>query len=578
MYVKRHAGAWLLCALVVSVEPAAGQGGQYRGPGDLVLPDPGERLPPSESVFELTYPFTGWAFWWEFNRERFLFPDRPRLPRTIVRERILPVLFEVVDQGYERHTCEELGATLIALARIGMEPERVSSCIPPFLSSPNQTLLENAILALGILGHPPAIEALGKLLEPGNNVRVQAMAAFALGLLASRDGVPRVERNVERIRELLIDGFERTRRERSRDVPVACIIALGLLPPSETQNSVELVEEFLLPVLQDEQTRALVRAHVPTTVMRIARGFDPDSATRAKWIQSFVERIGIPTEDEFVRQSAILALGGMVTPRDACAGDVVGTLLTVAAKGRSLQERFFADIALGQIASPEALAFLRRQVEHGRSSYRPWAALGLAQRRNTREPSIVQAFERTRDPDSKAAFAIAMGLLGDDSLTRGLRTELDSLARLDECIGYLTIALGLLRAREATADLRARIERSRRHPHRLKFFLPALAKIPDEETANALIEGLRHTRIRVEGAALAHALAFLGDDRTIEPLAAIVGEVDVGSDVRSAAIGALGLLGDPAPVPWNAHIAENMNYRACTPTLLGNGMGVLDLL
>ena len=48
---------------------------------------------------------------------------------------------------------------------------------------------------------------------------------------------------------------------------------------------------------------------------------------------------------------------------------------------------------------------------------------------------------------------------------------------------------------------------------------------------------------------------------------------------RGFAAVALGIVADKEPLPWNAKISTNVNYRATTSTLTGeNGTGVLDIL
>ena len=41
---------------------------------------------------------------------------------------------------------------------------------------------------------------------------------------------------------------------------------------------------------------------------------------------------------------------------------------------------------------------------------------------------------------------------------------------------------------------------------------------------------------------------------------------------------ALGGIADKEPLPWNAKIAVNMNYRAAVETLVESGAGVLEIL
>ncbi len=79
-------------------------------------------------------------------------------------------------------------------------------------------------------------------------------------------------------------------------------------------------------------------------------------------------------------------------------------------------------------------------------------------------------------------------------------------------------------------------------------------------------------------AAVASALSQIGDRNSIDPLREMLLDKDLPSITRAFAAVALGGIADKEPVPWNAKIAVNMNYRAAVETLVESGAGVLEIL
>lgn len=56
----------------MTASTAMAHGGQYRGPSDVVPPNPigGHRAPPGPGV-SIEPALTTWDFWWEFNKDAF---------------------------------------------------------------------------------------------------------------------------------------------------------------------------------------------------------------------------------------------------------------------------------------------------------------------------------------------------------------------------------------------------------------------------------------------------------------------------------------------------------------------------
>ena len=126
--------------------------------------------------------------------------------------------------------------------------------------------------------------------------------------------------------------------------------------------------------------------------------------------------------------------------------------------------------------------------------------------------------------------------------------------------------------------IRGAMSKSTRRPLQQRHLALSLGLLGGEEELPALIETLGKARWCAVPAACAQALGMLRSEKAIPPLVDLIGSQESSHAARTYAIAALGNLGDPAPLPWNAPIAENMNYRAMLPTLSGAAVGVLDLL
>ena len=80
-------------------------------------------------------------------------------------------------------------------------------------------------------------------------------------------------------------------------------------------------------------------------------------------------------------------------------------------------------------------------------------------------------------------------------------------------------------------------------------------------------------------AAIASALGFIGDTRSIDPLVKMLRRKDITDSARGFAAVALGIVADKDPLPWNSRISANIDYRANTTTLTSpESTGILDIL
>jgi hypothetical protein len=142
--------------------PGGGPGGPTTGVGGVNLYD----------------DLTGWAFWWEFNKDKYiklkdaihgngvqtgsdgyyLGPTRKPTAQNILKpsnedlvNNIMPALRKAMDSTENR---DILTACMVALAKIGQNhPDfKLSDIFKKYINSPNQEVQETAVLSLGIAG------------------------------------------------------------------------------------------------------------------------------------------------------------------------------------------------------------------------------------------------------------------------------------------------------------------------------------------------------------------------------------------------------------------------------------------
>jgi hypothetical protein len=77
--------------------------------------------------------------------------------------------------------------------------------------------------------------------------------------------------------------------------------------------------------------------------------------------------------------------------------------------------------------------------------------------------------------------------------------------------------------------------------------------------------------------AIAGALGFIGDQRTIGPLVSMLHDASLPPLSRAFAAVALGGVADKEMLPWSSKIGVDTNYRAAVPTLTNGLSGVLDI-
>ena len=540
-----------------------------------------------------------------------------------IRKDVVPALLAALEK--ERANDIVTGC-LIALAKIGeVRGEDGTSELEPriakFLADGNQEIAETAAVALGILAEDSSVELLADLAgdapkgrsRVGNkevHYRTRAFATYGLGLIGARTASDRVRREIAAV---LVDLL-RKQESSTRDLKVAALVALGLVrvdvatdeaPPTRQNPSESRQGEirFVEQLFSDESKDVIVRAHAPATLARLLPG--APATTKAEVAKLCLAPLAPHAKEKIeIQQACVLALGQIGdADGEATDGEIRETLVRVAAESRDLQSKAFAMIALGQVGGSlgrgDAEAGVRAcrdalltALAQNRGNTRPWAAIGLAvleralgetdAGRALESPAskaaLRTALEDAGSPSPMGGFAIACGIARDSEATSILREKLKT-APGDDVRGYLAVALGLVQAREAAPEIETLVLDSKYRPALLREAAIGLGLLGDKNVVPELVRMLGEAHGFSSQAALAAALGFIGDSRSIRPLVGMLERRDITDSARGFAAVALGIVADKERLPWNSKISTNIDYRASTVTLTGpDATGILDIL
>jgi HEAT repeat protein len=635
--------------------PSSTPGGRGSGTGGL----PGGDDPlsnGSQTYFPGGTDLSKWTFWWEFNKDPYLqlkqalgktqstageefFDPRGstrvkptwRPTRTQIEETIVPALLEALTRESNN---DILTSCAMALAKIGdtrteTGASAVLNALMAHLSSNVQEVSETAVIALGVLGDEAAVPLLLELLEDAPaarerigrrevNYRTRSFAAYGLALSGRASGDLELQ---QRIVEALFRTLDADRAS-TRDVEVACVIALGLLPIDEARAyepadgardgasappSIYRRGQILrlARFLEDDKRHEIARAHVPAALARLCEGLAPEraAAMKTELAPRLLRRLERAVREKGpVVQSIVYALGAFgdddADPLDA----QIRRTLIEAGNGRiDPQAAYFSRIALAYAAArpgngPGAGAgtqeawqhFARELAGKAKSNARAWNALGagvLGRRLREQGRAVVELGESLRAEASAArgaeeiaAASIALGILGEPESARLLRERLRTSNT--ETQGYVCVALGMLQCMEARPELAALVDGARYKPELLKQGAIALGLLGDKEAGQRLVGMLANTQTLAAQAALVQALGFIGDRDSVAPLIELLRDETRTPLARAFAAAALGAIADQRSLPWNSSIAIDLNYRASTATLNqpDTGNGILNIL
>ncbi len=570
---------------------------------------------------DLGPPLDKWQFWWEFNRDPFLnLKERIYAPAVVtgsddfflsdtkgkrqakdtlrpnpelIRKTVVPLILDTLKNEKNR---ELLDSSMIALAKIGGEDSYVEA-IAPFLKDNNTTLVETAAVSMGILAHPGALAILkdlaldtpgGRSLVGRNEVpfRVRSFSVYGLGLLANAVADVNVRQDVASTLLKLI----KEEKSSAKDIRVGATICLGLFDDPDQDRTISAMLDLFDNRSEDE----LVRAHVPVAVAKALSLRGAPALLVAKCVEKFSKAIDDRAEKkERVKESCVLALGLLTDPKSPHYNDVVKVLEHTLLEAPE-QTQDFAAIALGFAGGDDAVKALRRSLFKGKTIVKPWVGLSLgvlAYRDRTSKRAekikdlegivedLTKAMKEEKVGEHASAYALGLGLAADPRAREDMTKKLGEISD-PESRGYFCLGLGLLGDQESRDLLHKQVKDAIREPLLLQQAAIGLGLLSDQTAVPVLLDILKEAKTLSVQAAVATALGYIGDHRSIDPLMAMAQDKSLTDFARGFAIVALGRVADKEPLPWNSKISSMVNYRAFTRTLVGAGgsAGILDIL
>ena len=557
-----------------------------------------------------------------------------------IREKIVPALVRALEN--ESNNDIVTGA-MIALAKIGdVRGEDGTSLfrelIQRRLGDSVQEIRETAAIALGILADRDSIPLLRAIaladavtvqslgVDPADvdDYRTRAFATYGLGLVGHESSAEERVLIVGYLRDLL--------RSRERfatpDIPVAAVISMGLVPvelaevppPANAEERAAWEKarvsnpdpaasrrqqvQFLLNYLGDAKVHHLYKAHAPRAIGQLLESADPNLRSAAA--EELLQFIGRHTQAAVeLRQSVALAMGQIGRLGEAAIDQRIrAALIETYDQEAHQQVRSFVLISLAQIAGrvgegegeteaglKQIRELLQRELARGRSAAKPWAGLAIGVMERARADdgrsshieglaALRTSLRLEKSPMIVGAYAIGAGIARDMEASDTVLAKLESLG-VDETRGELAVALGLLGDRRAIDPIQEIVRDSKFRPGLLKEAAIALGLLGDKSIVQSLIAMLETAESLATQAAIASALGFIGDTHSVDPLIAMLEDRDERLTARARAFAAvaLGIVADKELLPWNSKIGVDINYRANTVTLTGEGgTGVLDIL
>jgi len=573
-------------------------------------------------------PWQTWEMWWELNRWSF-FPERgttllgaavvtpagsgpasaerravENARRAIVtRQHITPFLLGLLDPA--RKVRDEVrAAALLALAKVTHDEGAVDLIFRHAEDAHASNLVrESAALAVGMLRRDATTDpmdggrldvARARLLvlvdDEDAPDRARVFAALAIGMLGDQPFGSAFTRDGRVVTRAL---WERAVSEQSgRELPIALLTALGMQPPAGTADG---IKEDLQRVVHGRHVGRrswddYERGHALMALVR--QGGDG-------WPLALMRVLTAKRMPAPVRQAAFIALGAKSAAlcgadrRDAmeaaalgmqAARDNVSRGLGLIALGR-LVGADLASTTPERVARTAACATLLGQARHGAYAVRGFAAvgLGLALRGLVSEEMDVQAFlsqgkealaqglQRSTEPRIRAAYAVALGLLGTDAPANARTSLAGVLSDRDadpDLRGHAALALAQMgdHSSPTRKGLRTALWDKRSVDLRSRAAL-ALSFLGGREETRLLIQELRNARSQWVAQQVTTALGQLGDIEAVAAIAEVAADTRRADEVRALAVAALGLIGDPTAKPSMLRLSLDAHYPALTPAL-----------
>ena len=572
-----------------------------------------------------TITANSWVFWYEYNKDRLEDLKRNiyalggsnnspfgstlaeagartgarQATRATVQSLVIPTLLWAIDPKNVQHQDIE-SAAYIALAKASDDPAHIE-LIQKGTASKNAITAESCCLALGMLRRDRSAEQFdattldrvraflfGVFEDDKQLARKRAFAAFAIGLLGDQPTGSGSHDGAADTTSRLFSLFEMPLGH--PDLPASVFQAIGMQPAAS-----------FTPAQRD-----MLRA--ASTKNRIGKRDLQDYA--AAHATSALSRVGDPAKDlhalrllatnrrtgRNVARSAVIGLGTLGARATPDTRRSIARELIDGVENKRLREqtaRSLALISLAYLVQADVRAgvsevlgdarvrkFLLTQADDGRIAERTYAALGLglicrsigdtptvevygefqAEARDTLRAGLMS---RAMSKRARAAFAVALGIAGDQRSIKTLATLVADEKEDAELRGYSAIALGHIgvATRQVLKPIRAALV-SRRSERLQQASATALGMLQDHQAVPILIEELKSARSQSAKGQIVVALARLGDERSIRPLVERLRDEKEQELTRALACAGLGIVGDINWIPALSNISKDINFRA----------------
>jgi len=566
-----------------------------------------------------------WMFWYEYNKEalqqvkqgiyRIQGSNHPlgglshlgagartgqrHDVRAAVASKIIPALLWTMDAGHAHHQDTE-SAAYIALAKVTSTPEHIER-IEKGLKSKNLVTREAAALALGLLRREkPADQFDAASLDDVRRVlfetfadeklqaRMRGFAALSIGLLGDQPTGRGTDDGAAATTARIFDLLRK--RYNHQDLPVALLMAAGM----QRRDTITPAQYDVLRtcVLKQRLYKNDVQPYVASyAAQALGRVGDKDVD-----IHVLRRVLASRRTSPNVMRSVVIALGKLGRRCSSTTRAQIASELQTAVSRKRIRDRTarnFAVISVAYLIAADVEAgrtevlggaksgdWLMKVTEGGPFGTRSFGALalGLACKAIGDETTITlyggfltQAREVLRSglrakkkaKRARAAFAVALGLAHD---TRSIGDLTDLVAddrEDDELRGYAAIALGHIGndSKRVLVPIRKALVKRRSEQLR-RTTATALGMLTDRKAVGILLDELKRARSQSAKGQVVVALAKVGDERAVDPLIAMLRNVDEQDLTRALACAGLGIVGDLVWLPSLSLLGEDLNYRA----------------
>lgn len=350
------------------------------------------------------------------------------------------------------------------------------------------------------------------------------MAALALGLVGGDDAA-----------SFLSFVLECDRKRPASSAPgdahlVGTIYeALGLTRSPEALRT-------LWRAVDDDAASPFLRAHAVIGLGRLA---DRGSVERCVNLLA-------PTNDLQIRRAAIVALGHMAGPDDVAAAQALTGVLNTE---RDPMARRLTFASLGRIPIRQIGTTLRKYFGTALPSERASVALAIGvQGDKLGAAAIREALRGEKDESTRAAFCVALGLLGDADSVPDLERLIGPGPTPGTYRGFAALALAVLPSPTSNGVLWKRMP-DERDARVWGDYAVALGLMGDTRVRAFLSKQLADGDGNFERCRAASCFGVLRLADAVPELSAVVKDVRTDGIVRALCVVALGQIADPSPVP-----------------------------